>query len=146
MDRKPKRTITEADELAAEELKKIWDRKRQELSLTQEKAAQQFGGTQGLISQYLLGRIALGRIATLKFARILQVAPEEIRPDFEYSAVLPDDMPADVIRMAYQLAAMPEIMRRDIERTINLYSAAKNYPAFLQKLELAEPRKPAKNT
>jgi hypothetical protein len=89
---------------------------------------------------------ALGRIACLKFARILQVAPEEIRPDFEYSAVLPDDMPADVIRMAYQLAAMPEIMRRDIERTINLYSAAKNYPAFLQKLELAEPRKPAKNT
>lgn len=133
--KKAGRTITEADMAAAKTLRAIWDRKRKALALTQERAAEQFGGSQALISQYLLGRIALGRVACMKFARILRVLPEEIRPDFDYSPTLPDDMPGDVIKMAYKLAALPEIVRRDIDRTIDVYSAASTYPALLERLE-----------
>jgi DNA-binding transcriptional regulator YdaS (Cro superfamily) len=133
--KKAGRTITPEDREAAKTLRRIWDAKRRDLALTQERAADLFGGSQSLISQYLLGRIALGRVACMKFARILRVMPEEIRPDFEYANALPEDMPADVVKMAYKLSALPEIVRRDIDRTIDVYSAASTYPALLERLE-----------
>lgn len=134
-----KRTITDADLAAAASLRAIYEQKKRELGLTQERVAAAFGGTQGLISQYLLGRIALGRVAVMKFARIFRVTPETIRSDFTYSSTLPDDMPEDVVRMAYKLASLPEIVRRDIDRTIDVYSAAISYPALLERLESVTP-------
>lgn len=130
-----KRTFTDADRAAHARLRAIWRMKAKPLGLTQAKAAEMFGGTQGLISHYLNGRLALGRVATLQFARILRVPPEEIRDDFEFSRHLGDEVPADVIRMAYKLAAMPETVRKDLERTIDLLLQAQNYETFLKRME-----------
>lgn len=66
----------------ASRLKAIWERKKAELSLTQEKAAGMLGfNTQGAVSQYLNGRVPLNVENTLKFSALLGVEPEEINPD-----------------------------------------------------------------
>lgn len=130
-----RRTFTEADRAAQARLRALWRAKAKQLGLTQEKAAKQFGGTQALISHYLTGRIALGRVAAMKFARLLRVPPEEIRDDFEFSRQLAEDVPEDVVRMAYKLSAMPDTVRKDLERTIDLLLRAQNYEAFLKRME-----------
>lgn len=61
-------------------LRMIWDRKKKALSLSQEKAAEMYGCTQGNISQYLGGKIPLNTDAIYKFASILEVSPKEIDP------------------------------------------------------------------
>lgn len=87
---KPRRSITNKDLEAAKNLKRIWDQRKKDGGwehLTQEWAANEYGGTQGLISQYLLGRTAIGPVAVLKFSRILKVTPKQIRPDFDLTTV-----------------------------------------------------------
>ncbi|EPW0502052.1 helix-turn-helix domain-containing protein, partial [Escherichia coli] len=75
-------TITDKDIQNAERLRKIWDEKRKQLSLSQEKAADILGfKTQGAVSQLLNAKIALNTENTLKFAALLQVPAEEINPD-----------------------------------------------------------------
>lgn len=67
-----------------ERLRKIWDRKKVELRLTQEKAADALGfSTQATVSQYLRGKIPLNTDTILKFAALLQVKPEEISPSLK---------------------------------------------------------------
>ncbi|WP_162505578.1 helix-turn-helix domain-containing protein [Candidatus Arsenophonus triatominarum] len=79
---KKNRTITDEDLLAAKRLKQIWDKNKKELSLTQDKAAELLGfSTQATVSHYLTGKLALGVEAVLRFAVLLKVRPEEIRPD-----------------------------------------------------------------
>lgn len=75
--------LTEKEKLWASNLKKIWDEKRRDLGLTQEKAAEMYGCTQGNISQYLLGRIPLNIVAINKFATILQCDPSLINPEID---------------------------------------------------------------
>ncbi|UHQ21920.1 hypothetical protein LVB77_14725 [Lysobacter sp. 5GHs7-4] len=87
MNRKAK--PTPSDIAAAERLRLLWDAKKAQskaagTSFTQESAGAEMGGiTQGAVSQYLAGAIPLGYGATLKFARFLDVAPSEIRPDLD---------------------------------------------------------------
>lgn len=77
-----KKTLDAADSDAAERLRKVWDRKKVELRLTQEKAADALGfSTQATVSHYLNGSIPLNTDAALKFAALLGVKPEELRPD-----------------------------------------------------------------
>ncbi|EPC6178350.1 helix-turn-helix domain-containing protein [Serratia marcescens] len=68
--------------MAAKRLKAIWERKKAELHLTQDKAADILGfGTQGAVSHYLNAKTPLNTDTVIKFASLLGVAPEEIRPD-----------------------------------------------------------------
>ncbi|CAI0728609.1 helix-turn-helix domain-containing protein [Serratia grimesii] len=78
-----KKTLLDAAEIeAASRLKKIWDEKKITLRLTQEKAADALGfSTQATVSHYLNGTMPLNTDATLKFAALLGVKPEAIRPD-----------------------------------------------------------------
>lgn len=77
-----KKTLDVAETDAAQRLRDIWDKKKVTLRLTQEKAADALGfSTQATVSQYLRGTIPLNTDATLKFAALLGVKPEEIRPD-----------------------------------------------------------------
>jgi transcriptional regulator with XRE-family HTH domain len=65
----------------AKRLKTIWDRKKTSLSLTQEKVCEYMGwSSQGSVSQYLNGKIALNLSAVVKLAKILEVTPAEISP------------------------------------------------------------------
>lgn len=111
-----KRTITQADREAAKRLKRIWEEKKKDLHLTQEKAADQLGfKTQASVSHYLNCRIALGPVATLKFARLLDVSPQDIRPDFEF-VLLPGEIPQEVAQLAIELASLDDFTRQDAVR------------------------------
>lgn len=82
MAKKPhNRTITEADKRAAARLRRLWDERAEGLGVTQDAIAATMDRSQGLISQYLTGRIALNYRAVLAFANALKVDPEEIRND-----------------------------------------------------------------
>ncbi|MEJ9962468.1 helix-turn-helix transcriptional regulator [Escherichia albertii] len=79
MKRKP---LSEIDLQAAQRLKEIWATKKTQLGLTQERAAEILGfSTQGAVSHYLNGQTPLNLEAVIKFAGLLQVPPESIRPD-----------------------------------------------------------------
>lgn len=76
-----RRNITERDLANARRLKRIWDHRRQELELTQQKLADRWKIRQSTISQYLNGVIALNTDSILKFAEALGADPREIDPD-----------------------------------------------------------------
>lgn len=77
-----KRKLTDEDLQAAQRLKSIWNIRGKALGLTQEKAADAMGfNTQGAVSHYLNAHVPLNTDAVIKFASLLQVSPEEIRPD-----------------------------------------------------------------
>jgi hypothetical protein len=83
-DRKAKPTA--ADKAAARNLKNAWlslkraDRPTQE-QIAEEWAKQWGNATQGLISQYMNGRLPLGLQTVLRFASILGIEPTVIRKD-----------------------------------------------------------------
>ena len=140
-----KRTFTSADHAAHQRLRALWDAKARSLGLTQAKAAALFGGTQALINAYLTGRAALGRLATLKFANILQVRPQDIRADFIYSRELTQSLPDDVLEMASKIASLPESQRRELHQTIDLLLRARHYEAVLKQAEAAQQIGPRSN-
>lgn len=77
--RKP---LSDADREAAQNLRRIWDKKKSNLKLTQDAAAEKLGfTTQGAVSHYLNGYTPLNTDAVLKFAALLEVQPDDIRPD-----------------------------------------------------------------
>jgi len=77
-----KKTLDATELDAAQRLRDIWNEKKVTLRLTQEKAAEVLGfSTQASVSHYLNGTTPLNTDATLKFASLLGVKPEEIRPD-----------------------------------------------------------------
>ncbi|MDQ9128763.1 helix-turn-helix domain-containing protein [Serratia fonticola] len=79
-----KKPLDIKDQEAAERLRNIWDEKKVTLRLTQEKAADALGfETQSSVSQYLNGRNPLNTDAILKFAALLGVKPEDIKPDLK---------------------------------------------------------------
>jgi hypothetical protein len=66
----------------AQNLRRIWDKKKSEMQFTQVTAAKTLEWTQGAISHYLTGETPLGLSAILKFANFLGVDPTEIDRDF----------------------------------------------------------------
>ncbi|QCT20807.1 helix-turn-helix domain-containing protein [Jejubacter calystegiae] len=78
-----KKRLPTSEELeAASRLRELWGEKKVSLRLTQEKAAEALGfSTQASVSHYLNGTTPLNTDATLKFAALLGVKPEDIRPD-----------------------------------------------------------------
>ncbi|EFE9119725.1 helix-turn-helix transcriptional regulator [Escherichia coli :H19] len=77
-----RKSLSEIDLQAAQRLKQIWIEKKTKLGLTQERAAEILGfSTQGAVSHYLNGQTPLNLEAVIKFAGLLQVPPESIRPD-----------------------------------------------------------------
>lgn len=129
------RKISQADRDAAKRLKAIWSEKAKALGLTQQRAAEQFGRSQGLIGQYLNCHTALGPVAVLKFARILQVSPREIRPDFSFGTLVPGELPPDVIEIAIKLASVPEAVRRDAIGFLTITLANQGYIDFISRLD-----------
>lgn len=79
MKRKP---LSQADQAAAANLRRLWEEKKSGLGLTQEKAAEEMGfKTQAAVSHYLSGYTPLNTDAVLKFAALLNVHPSQIRED-----------------------------------------------------------------
>lgn len=77
-----RKSLSEEDVRAAHRLKEIWNLRKSELGLTQDRAAEILGfSTQGAVSHYLNAQTPLNLEAVLKFAGLLKVAPERIRPE-----------------------------------------------------------------
>jgi phage repressor protein C with HTH and peptisase S24 domain len=82
MTRKHNRLITDADLFAAQRLKSAWDEASKRLNITQDDVAEIMDGTQGLVSQYLNGKIALNYRALLAFCKAMELEdPRLIRDD-----------------------------------------------------------------
>jgi hypothetical protein len=82
--RGPKRSLTAADKAAAQRLRAIWDSIPKNERISQTAIGEMFPGDKGsqsLVSQYLLGRIALNYLAVKIFARALNVPETAIRTD-----------------------------------------------------------------
>jgi len=67
---------------SAENLRRIWNKKKSEMQFTQVTAAKDLEWTQGAISHYLNNVVPLGPAAVVKFANFLGVDPVEIDPDY----------------------------------------------------------------
>lgn len=89
-----RRPLTAREKIAQQNLRAIWNAKKKGLELTQERAAHQLGwSSQGTVGQYLLGRVPLNTDALLKFAKLLQVKPTDIDPDFQWGDMVSGQQP-----------------------------------------------------
>jgi len=76
----------------AKRLKEIWKNKKDQMHLSQVKAAHELGyNSQGAISQYLNGKVALNLAAVAKFANLLKVNVGDISP--RYARLVRDPTP-----------------------------------------------------
>ena len=83
-----RRPLTAKEKLVQTRLREIWQAKKKSLDLTQEKAAHLFGwASQGAVGAYLLGRTPVNTDALLKFAKLLDVKPTDIDPDFQWGDI-----------------------------------------------------------
>lgn len=77
----PKKLLTVDEVEDAWRLRRVWDSKRHELGLTQEKVAHLCEwGTQGAFSHYLNRKNPLNVDAVIRLSRVLQVSPDDIWP------------------------------------------------------------------
>lgn len=76
-----RRDLSQLEREDSTRLRKIWDEKKDSLSLSQQDVADAFGiSNQTAISQYLNGKIPLNLEAAIKFAKVLEVNIREISP------------------------------------------------------------------
>ena len=108
-----KRELTPREKTAAANLKRIWDEKSKESvaaggkRLFQKEVAAVLGVGQSMISQYLNGTTRIGTDAILRFASFLKVRPTDIDPEFEYSSLVPGQLPSDAIEIAVIWNSLP---------------------------------------
>ena len=81
MNNSKRRQPNEDEKRAAERIRKIWLSKKRELGLTQERAAELVGWTQGGFNAYINARSPLTLQAVLKFSKLLDVSPSELAPE-----------------------------------------------------------------
>lgn len=125
-----KRELTQAERECAEHLRRIWERKRQALELTQEKVAYACGWTtQGAFGHYLQGKNPLNIDAVFKLARVLEVDPREIMP--ELHEILMEFFPEiggvgdsrllseEVLRVALAMQALPSKDRASLQKIVD---------------------------
>jgi phage repressor protein C with HTH and peptisase S24 domain len=86
-----KKPLTYEQAAACRRLRKLWDARRRELQLTQDKAAEAVGVTQGAIGNQLNGRLAVSLRALSKWSKLLRVNPSEIDPVLAKQLVIADD-------------------------------------------------------
>lgn len=95
-----RRPLTAKEKLVQSRLREIWQTRKKSLDLTQEKAAHLFGwASQGAVGAYLLGRTPVNTDALLKFAKLLEVNPTDIDPDFQWGDLVGSEtMPAQWVK------------------------------------------------
>lgn len=78
-----KKPLSQQEILECQQLKAAWTKQKSKLGLTQEIAASRLGMSQGGFGHYLHGRNAIGLKAKVDLAKLLQMDPVEIWPDFD---------------------------------------------------------------
>lgn len=78
-----RRPLTHEEMEDARRLKQLWNQRKDQLHLSQAKAADELGyQSQAAVSQYLNGRVPLNMKAVAGFAKMLRIGVEEISPRF----------------------------------------------------------------
>lgn len=104
----PRRTITPHDVENAARLKAKWLAYKEATKTTQADLAKTLGfAGQGVVTQYLNGKIALNTDAILRFARVLGITPAEIDPDLAGLSITPTDMRLTRIHILANLSGAP---------------------------------------
>ena len=81
----PNRNLNKDELEDARRLRQLWKDKKDELHLSQVKAAKELGyNSQGAVSQFLNGKVGLNFQAVAKFAKLLRVTVGEISPRFAH--------------------------------------------------------------
>lgn len=124
-----KRELTASEQDSADRLRKIWERKRLVLGLTQEKVAHACGWTtQGAFGHYLQGKNPLNMEAVFRLARVLEVDPREIMPDLqdvlqEFFPEIADSsrsgLSEEVLRIATAMQALPSKDRASLQKIVD---------------------------
>jgi hypothetical protein len=92
MNRRP---LTQEEIDDAKRLKILWNSKREDLMLSQVKAAEEMGfSSQAAISQYLNAKLPLNMQAVAKFAQMLRAKVEDISP--RYALMVGDPIPSSL--------------------------------------------------
>lgn len=76
-----KRTLTPEATRAATRLNAVFLQRKSETGLSQQKAADQLGWTQGAVHQYLTGKTPLNAAALKRLCTLLDADPESIYPE-----------------------------------------------------------------
>jgi transcriptional regulator with XRE-family HTH domain len=113
-----RRSLTDDELIMSKNLRRIWDKKKDKLGLTQEKAGYQFGCTQGAIGHYLNGKIPLNLRAQLKFAQILQVNATDINPRVDFLIGNLSELSQDAINVAHSYDQLPPHFQSEIKEFI----------------------------
>lgn len=114
-----RRTLTIEELEEARRLKKIWQSKKDDLHLTQVKAAKELGfSSQAAVSQYLNAKVPLPATVIARFAKLLQVPVSEIsvrvsdmlsggRADLSvYTAPTIDDLKSGKVRVQPEIVSL----------------------------------------
>lgn len=134
-----KSKLSEADRAAQRNLRELWEAKKRTLGLTQEKVGELWGIGQAMVSHYLNGHTKLGVVATLRFSRLLGVRPQDIRPDFEYSDLVPGELTPEAIDLAVMWMSLPSAVQADYKRMIE-HLAESGYAQYLANVTSATER------
>ena len=103
------------EKLAAERVRKHWLNSKKELGLTQERAAELLGWSQGTFNAYLNARVPMPLSAALKFAKLLNVPAVELAP--EIVAQHGEDV-LDIERTGY--SDLPPIAQANIKTVVDM--------------------------
>jgi transcriptional regulator with XRE-family HTH domain len=98
-----KSNLTHDESVAHANLRKIWDRKKRSLGLTQEKAGELLGCSTANVGHYLTGNQPLNIRKILDFAKLLDVDPTEIDPRMADLAPTLSDSELTLIRLYRRL-------------------------------------------
>lgn len=120
-----KRTFTDIDAETARNLKVIWEDKKKERGpngkrkYTQEICAEAIGISQGTFNQYLNGKLAFGRDAVMRFAKLFNVSPDELRPNF-YTPEIKEDPGRYNLNTFILKTAVKSVRELNEENNLNL--------------------------
>lgn len=76
-----RRPLTKEETQAAERIKRIWLKNKKKLGLSQDRAAEALGWSQGIFNKYLNGIQPLNLKAVLKFSELLGVSASDLAPE-----------------------------------------------------------------
>ena len=98
-----RRDLTDYEKADYENLRKIWNGKKSQIGLTQEKAAAEFGCSTSNIGHYLTGKQPLNIKTIIAFAKLLDVDPTDIDPRLIDLAPVLTDSELTLVRLFRRL-------------------------------------------
>ena len=128
----PKNPLTSDEVEAARRLRRIWDSKRRELGLTQEKVAHLCEwSTQGAFGHYLNKKNALNVEAVIKLSCALQVSPDDIWPGLVPVPPAPAGVVSDdALRLALAIESLRPEDRAALRAVVDAFLESKGVSLY----------------